>query len=545
MSWRDLAGRTVAVSAGTTNEAVLKRLAPTATPPLAVLTLPSVDAAFDALAAHHADAVASDDILLAGLIAAKHAPLRVVGDYLSFEPYAIMLPRDDPPFLALVRNSIARQAESGLLRSGYQRWFMDKLPTGGSLNLPWVRSSRKSTARSASRIRTRPRGGAAGRSMRRGGVVSALGITQTLAWASTYYLPAIFADPISAELHLSRDWFFGIFSAALLLSGLLGPLAGRTIDRRGGRDVLAATNLVFAAGLGLLSLASGAATLAAAWMVIGIGMGFGLYEAAFATVAGLYGRAARNAITGITLFAGFASTVGWPASAFLIDAFGWRGACLAWAGLHLILGLPINRLLVPQAPPSAPEPETEPSPPSGIPWTMIVLAGVFGATWFVSTSMAAHLPRLLEALGATPGAAIIAASLVGPAQVAARLAEFSFLRRASPMISARLATGLHPVGALLLALLGPVAAVPFVLLHGAGNGMLTIARGTLPLALFGPVGYGMRTGLLAAPARILQGAAPLLFGIVLDRAGPLAALLLSFTLTGCSFLALLRLRPMP
>ncbi len=373
--------------------------------------------------------------------------------------------------------------------------------------------------------------------------VSTLGITQTLAWGSTYYLPAVFADPVSAELHLPRAWFFGIFSGALLLSGVLGPWAGRLIDRRGGRDVLAATNLVFAAGLTLLSLANGVIGLTMAWVVIGIGMGFGLYEAAFATVTGLYGREARNAITGITLFAGFASTVGWPTSAFLIDTLGWRDAALFWAASHVAIGLPLNRLLVPRAPPPAPAPPTASATPTAVPWVMIVLGAVFGATWFVSTALAAHLPRLLGALGASAATAVLAGSLVGPAQVAARVIEFTLLRRASPMMSARLATVLHPIGAALLALFGPAFAVPFVLLHGGGNGLLTIARGTLPLALFGPAGYGLRTGLLAAPARILQGAAPLLFGLVLDRSGPIAALLISSLLTGGSFLALLTLRP--
>jgi MFS family permease len=254
---------------------------------------------------------------------------------------------------------------------------------------------------------------------RRSVVVSTLGITQTLAWGSTYYLPAVFDDPMADALHLSRPWFFGIFSAALLLSGLLGPLAGRMIDRYGGRDVLAITSLIFAAGLALLAFASGTFSLAVAWIVLGIGMGFGLYEAAFATVTGLYGRDARNAITGITLFAGFASTVGWPASAFFIHAFGWRGAALAWAALHLLIGLPMNRLLVPKATPHAPVTEAVDDAPRAVPWTMIVLAGVFGATWFVATAFAAHLPRLLEALGATPAAAVFAGSLVGPAQVAA------------------------------------------------------------------------------------------------------------------------------
>jgi hypothetical protein len=198
----------------------------------------------------------------------------------------------------------------------------------------------------------------------------------------------------------------------------------------------------------------------------------------------------------------------------------------------------MNRFLVPKMHPLPPENAPEHATPSGVPWTMIVLACVFGATWFVSTAMASHLPRLLEAMGSKPAVAIFAASLVGPAQVGARLIEFTLLRRMSPMISARLATGLHPIGATLLAIFGPVAAVPFVLLHGGGNGMLTIARGTLPLALFGPAGYGLRTGILAAPARILQGGAPLLFGLVLDRGGPLAALMLSGALTSASFLAL-------
>lgn len=376
----------------------------------------------------------------------------------------------------------------------------------------------------------------------KGVVVSALGITQTLAWASTYYLTAVFTDPVSADLHLSRTWFYGSVSAALLLSGLCGPVAGRMIDRYGGRDVLAATNLVFALGLVLLSFATGPVTLVAAWLVLGAGMGFGLYEAAFATVAGLYGLAARSAITGITLFAGFASTVGWPLSVGLIEAFGWRGALLAWAALHLLLGLPFNRLLVPKSPPPAPVTASGVDAASGVPWTMVVLAGVFGATWFVSTALAAHLPRLLEAMGATPAAAIAAGALVGPAQVAARIAEFGLLRRAAPMISARLAAGLHPAGAILFACIGAPAAIPFVLLHGAGNGMLTIARGTLPLALFGAAGYGLRTGLLAAPARILQGGAPLLFGLVLDHGGPLAALLLTGTLTSMSLLALFFLK---
>src|SRR6516162_1211792 len=169
--------------------------------------------------------------------------------------------------------------------------------------------------------------------MKRGVVVGALGTAQTLAWGSSYYLPAILADPIADGLGLSRTVVFGVFSGSLLVSAFLGPPVGRAIDAHGGRGVLALSNLVLAAGLVLLALTQGVVSLVAAWTVLGVGMAMGLYDPAFAALAGLYGRAARGPITGITLIAGFASTVGWPLSALLEAHFGWRGACLVWAAL--------------------------------------------------------------------------------------------------------------------------------------------------------------------------------------------------------------------
>ena len=305
--------------------------------------------------------------------------------------------------------------------------------------------------------------------------------------------------------------------------------------------MLCLSNLVFAAGLAMLAVAHGVVLLVAAWLVLGVGMALGLYDSAFATLAGLYGRDARGAITGITLLAGFASTVGWPLTSFLNDAVGWRGACLAWAGLHLVLGLPLNRFLVPRSLPPlvsvAGLAELVSPSPKG---AMALLGFVFAATWVVSTGMAAHLPRLLQAAGASPSDAIFAASMVGPAQVAARLAEFGVMRRTSPLISARIASVLHPIGAAALVVLGGPAAIVFTMLHGAGNGMLTIAKGTLPLALFGPAGYGLRTGLLSAPARVAQAGAPLLFGLLLDRVG-VGVLSLSAGLGIASTVALLAL----
>lgn len=377
-------------------------------------------------------------------------------------------------------------------------------------------------------------------------VVVALGITQTLAWASSYYIPAVLAVPMARSLGIASSWVFGAFSAALVLSALIAPWVGRMIDAKGGRTMLTASNVVLAAGLALLAVAQGPVVLLLGWLVMGLGISMGLYDAAFATLAGLYGRAARGPITGITLIAGFASTVGWPVSAVLEEVVGWRGACLAWAGLHLVLGLPLNRFLVPPAPPpekaaAAAEPDGPPPPRFAMP----LLAVVFATTWFVAGAMAAHLPVLLEAAGTTTAVAIAAGALIGPAQVGARILEFSFLRRFHPLVSARIATLCHPIGAAVLALYGGPAAAVFVVLHGMGNGVLTIAKGTLPLAVFGPVGYGARTGLISAPSRLLQATAPFLFGLVLEGGGVAWALWLTAGCCLAAFVALLLLRAVP
>jgi predicted MFS family arabinose efflux permease len=372
-------------------------------------------------------------------------------------------------------------------------------------------------------------------------VVATLGTTQTLAWGSSYYLPAILADPIALGIGVQRSWVFAAMSGALLIAAFAGPAIGRTIDRRGGRGVLALSSIVLAAGLVVLAAAHGPVALFVAWAILGVGMTLGLYDAAFAALTGLYGRDARGPITGITLIAGFASTVSWPLSSFLNDALGWREAVLIWAALNLALGLPLNLLL----PAPARSPQLSRALDRLVGWKpyreMLLLAFVFAAAWFVTGAMAAHLPRLLELAGATPLQAITAAALVGPAQVAARLVEFFLLGRSHPLISARIATLLHPLGAAILATVGPPAAAAFAILYGAGNGLLTIARGTVPLAVFGPDGYGERTGLLGAPARAAQALAPLLFGLLLDRMGA-AAIAVSSALCLAALVALFLLR---
>jgi MFS family permease len=380
-------------------------------------------------------------------------------------------------------------------------------------------------------------------------VVILLGIAQTLSWASTYYLPAVLATPMARDLGLSPVWIFAAFSGALIIAALVGPWAGARIDRLGGRELLIASNLIFALGLGTLAIMQGPILLCFGWLLMGIGMGIGLYEAAFATLAGLYGRDARSPITGVTLLAGFASTVGWPLSAWMDAEFGWRSACAVWAAVHVLLALPMNALLPTgvQAKPdvNAAEGESSSAPEDKTsPWVMWLLAYVFAATLFCSTALATHLPRLLEAAGATTVVAIAAAALIGPAQVAARIAEFGLLRRIHPLVSARLASLGHPVAVAALLLFGAPAAYAFTILHGAGNGIMTIAKGTLPLALFGPAGYGLRQGVLSAPARILQAFAPLIFGFALERFGE-QAIWLTGVAGFSAFLALLVVKRRP
>jgi MFS family permease len=361
--------------------------------------------------------------------------------------------------------------------------------------------------------------------MGRKATVAALGAAQTLAWASSYYLPAILAAPMAEDLGVTTPTVFAAFSLALAVSALVGARAGAAIDRLGGRPVLVVTSLVFALGLASLGISQGRYSLLAAWVVTGIAMGFGLYDAAFAALVRLYGKDARSSITGVTLIAGFASTLGWPVTALLEASFDWRVACFFWAAAHLMVGLPLNCLLpeVRRAGAAAKGIADEPTrcaaqvqPAARAPLAAaLLLSFVFAATSFISTAMAAHLPGLMTASGVSTATAVLVASLIGPAQVGARLLEFGLMRKVSPMLSARVALVMHPVGAAAVLAVGPGAASFFGVLHGAGNGLMTIAKGTLPLTIFGSQGYGRRQGLLMAPARVSQALAPWLFGFLL------------------------------
>ncbi|MDO9453254.1 MAG: MFS transporter [Stagnimonas sp.] len=350
--------------------------------------------------------------------------------------------------------------------------------------------------------------------------VAAIGFGQMLAWGSSYYLAAILAPLMARQFGLPAVAVFGMFSAALLVSAVLGPFAGRRVDRLGGRRVLQNSNVLFAIAHLVLAFAQGPVTLALGWLLLGVAMPFGLYDAAFGTLVRLYREDARRSIVAVTLIAGFASSVAWPLTHFVEVHSSWRTACALWALLHLTVGLALHRYGVPNVIAAASHATHSTASPTALkPKVMWLLAAIFAATGFVFAALAAHLPRVLEAAGATTTAAVAAASLVGVFQVGGRVLDAAWLKRLHPFTSAKLATVLHPVGAALLLLLGAPLIAVFTALHGAGVGLMTIVKGTLPLALFGPAGFGQRAGLLEAPSRVMQALAPVLFSLLLDGLG--------------------------
>ena len=370
-------------------------------------------------------------------------------------------------------------------------------------------------------------------------VVSVVGLAQIVSYAAANYLPAVIATPASTELGFSSTTLFAGFSLSLAIAGLCGPFTGKLVDAIGGRPVLILSNMIFASGFTLLGFSQNLSMLLRAYAIIGLGMAAGLFEVAFASIVRIFGKNSRNAITGVSLIAGFASVAGWTLSIYIQDRFGWRGVCWFWAGMHMLIALPLNALL--PAPPKALaqaksdstlgnsslvqhnheysiKQETISNPRTAM-RTTVLLAFIFAASAFIGMGLMSHLPRLLEGIGVPLAIAFTVGALVGPAQILGRILDFLFLGRLHPLIGTRLAALAHPLSAVALLIFGAPFAASAVVLHGLGNGILIISRGTLPLALFGAHGYGERQGWLMMPSRFAQAASPFVFGLALTAWG--------------------------
>jgi MFS family permease len=355
-------------------------------------------------------------------------------------------------------------------------------------------------------------------------VMGVLGVTQILAWGSSYYLPAVLAEPISRDTNWPLTWVVGGLSLGLLVAALVSPRVGATIERHGGRLVLAFSAAAIGIGQIGLAIAPNLATYIIAWLVIGVGMGAGLYDAAFATLGRLYGRDARGAITTLTLFGGFASTVCWPLSAFMVSEFGWRGACLVYAAIQLAIALPLYLLVIPHAVPAqvmlsenahAAQAPIAAKPPLLL---LVTLAVTLTLAAALSSLMSVHLLTILRASGITLAAAVGLGALVGPSQVAARTVEMAIARYHHPVWTKIASVSFVAIG--VSALWAGLPLIPAALaFYGAGIGLESIARGTLPLALFGASGYATLMGRLAMPSLLAQAAAPWVGAMLLDRIG--------------------------
>jgi predicted MFS family arabinose efflux permease len=359
-------------------------------------------------------------------------------------------------------------------------------------------------------------------------VVGALGIAQILAWGMSYYLIAVLAKPIDDATGWGLTWVVGGLSIGFLVSGLVSPRVGRLIDRFGGRPVLVASALLLAAGLLVLAAAPNIAVYVAGWCILGVAMGAGLYDPAFATLGRIYGENARSAITLLTLYGGFASTVCWPLSALLVDQVGWRGACLAYAAIALFVMLPLYAFFLPREAESPP-PAKGSAPAGAVAITPRLRVGFwlvainFTGASILMTIVSVHVLTLLQARGLEVAVAVLLGTLIGPAQVGARVIEALIGRRFHPVWTL-VASNVFAAGGLGLMFGDPSLAAIGLILYGCGSGIRSIARGTLPLAMFGREGYPTLMGRLAMPALLAQAASPSLGALLIEHLGADATL---------------------
>jgi predicted MFS family arabinose efflux permease len=363
-------------------------------------------------------------------------------------------------------------------------------------------------------------------------LVCALGIAQIVSWGTLFYSIAVLGPPMAHALGVSDVVLYGSFTAGLFLSGIASPWIGMRIDRHGGRGVLAAGSVHGAIAGALLAAPPNGAVMLAGWLVAGVAMAACLYDPAFATLFRVSGTSYRRTVTALTLFGGFASTVFWPLSQYLLEVRGWRFAFAVHAALNACVCLPLHLAFVPSAThrvdarPPAPGVDGGQARHGAFAW----LAAALAVAAFLASAISAHLVVLLAAGGLAARDAVLVGALIGPMQVAGRIVEFAFSSRWPALRVGTLAFALLSVAMIVLCLVRgawPIA-LAFALLYGWSNGVMTIVRGTVPAALFGARDYGALLGRLAQPQFILKAFAPvavtLLFALDESRRVALYAL---------------------
>jgi len=379
--------------------------------------------------------------------------------------------------------------------------------------------------------------------------VPILGLTQIIAWGVLFYPPVLTLPLLAAERGFSLTFAMSGFSFGLLIGGVVAPKIGRLIDLYGGHRVMPAGALIGAAGLVMLGYADHPLHYLAVWAVLGVATAASLYDPAFATLGRIFGREARRAITLVTFAGGLASTVSWPSTYFLLGLYGWRGTYLVYAALLTFVVAPLYFFALPRERADA----HAQSQDSGAPvqklipargFAFLLVLGAFAVYAFVPSALSAHMLAIFDRMGIDPNTVILIGALFGPSQVIARLCEFTFARNLHPLDIARFAVGLLLLAFALLAAVGVFAAIAaaFAILFGLANGLMTISRGTVPLALFGPSGYGGVIGRIAGPSLVLQAAAPLIIAFVAERVSDSAALAIVAAMAAVALAAFLFVR---
>ena len=382
--------------------------------------------------------------------------------------------------------------------------------------------------------------------------VNALGISQITAWGTSYYCLGVLAKPIATETGWSMSTIFLGFSVALVTMGLTSTSVGRLIDRIGARSVMSIGTIIVSAGLLGLSQVRDVASYFVAWLVIGVGMRCCLYDAAFAALVQAVPSRGRAAISYLTLYGAYASTVFWVIGHYVNEAYGWRGTLLIFAGINLAICLPLNWLGLSRRE-QATDTETTKAPERAQDGPALegrrrkvgiaLFALIMSLNGFVFGVVSLQLVPLLEAAGLAGAAAVWVASLKGHGQFGGRLVEIFFGKNLKAMTVARIAIGVLPPALLLLMLARGEfwLLVTFTLLLGASQGVVTIVRGAVPLALFGTQGYGAVLGLIATPILLVNAFSPALFALIVDQVGWQNAL---YALLACAILTWLAIEMM-
>jgi MFS family permease len=370
--------------------------------------------------------------------------------------------------------------------------------------------------------------------------VAGLAVTQIIGWGTTFHLPAVLGSVMAPSIGISMEVLFGGISVQLLASALVAPRIGRRIDRLGGRAIMVGGSVLLALALALISQAHGPVLYFIGWALIGFATPMTLGAGTQASLAQVAGPGARRAVSVLLFFTGLPSFFFWPLASWLEPIIGWRHTALLFAALHLVICVPIHFAVLSRRIPvrisASGVPMEDGLPPSARRGAFWLLAATLAFAGMISWGVALNIIELLKAGGLPSTTAVFIATLTAPIQASARIIEFMFGGRYPATVTGLVSASVMPLAFVGLLIGGGAvwAAVMFAVCYGISNGLMTLARATIPLALFGRGEYGTWTGRLTTPQNLVFAASPVLFAALLQRQGPQLMVWVGLVMaTGC------------